>query len=67
MLIINDQRCLSCAGCIGLCPDSALFLDLCGLKVRMDLCSLCGICVGFCPVIALVLEGDNPEKAEGDR
>ena len=53
MLEIDEDCCLSCAGCIGLCPEAALFLDLYGLKVKIEACSLCGICVMVCPVRAL--------------
>jgi len=53
MLVIDDDKCLICAGCITLCPEAALFQDIAGLKVNGDLCTLCGICVAFCPVMAL--------------
>lgn len=56
MLIIDEKCCLSCAGCIGLCPEAALFHDLTGLKADTDICTLCGICVMVCPVQALMID-----------
>lgn len=53
MLVIDADRCLACAGCLALCPQAALFLNLIGLNVNHDLCTLCGICARFCPVTAL--------------
>jgi len=54
MLAIDHQSCLLCSGCIGVCPEMALSMDLDGLKISPALCTLCGICIGFCPVIALM-------------
>lgn len=56
MLIIDAETCLECAGCIGICPETALYQNLDGLKIKFDLCSLCGICIRFCPVLALTIE-----------
>lgn len=58
MLNIDRNHCLSCAGCVGLCPEMALFLDLEGLRLRPENCTLCRICVDFCPIRALSLNGD---------
>jgi ferredoxin len=53
MLEINRDRCLNCAGCICLCPETALTMDLAGLQVDQQACTLCALCVRFCPVLAL--------------
>ncbi|MCP4568553.1 MAG: ferredoxin [FCB group bacterium] len=53
MLIIDDNSCLVCVGCLALCPETALYHDLVSLKVRQELCSDCRFCVQFCPVEAL--------------
>jgi Pyruvate/2-oxoacid:ferredoxin oxidoreductase delta subunit len=67
MLMIDDDRCIACAGCIALCPEAALFQDIDGLKVHQDLCTLCGICVGFCPVMALSVVDAVTERGEAAR
>lgn len=51
---INREKCLTCAGCVGVCPQNAL--DYIGKKIIADEnCNECGICVKFCPVGALSL------------
>ena len=67
MLVIDDDRCLACAGCIALCPEAALFQDIAGLEVNQNLCTLCGICVGFCPVIALSVVDAVAERGKPAR
>jgi len=53
MLDINREKCLNCAGCISLCPESALSMELDGVRIDRDACTLCELCVRFCPVLAL--------------
>jgi ferredoxin len=62
MLTIDLNTCLSCVGCISVCPEAALYMDLENLKVDHDLCSLCRFCIRFCPVCAISLgkEGNPP-------
>lgn len=55
MLDINRERCLDCAGCICLCPETALAMNLDGLFIDQDACTLCALCVRFCPVEALAI------------
>ncbi|MCK5124979.1 MAG: 4Fe-4S binding protein [candidate division Zixibacteria bacterium] len=66
MLKIELAACLSCAGCIALCPEAALFLTSDSLRVNQGECTLCCLCVKFCPVTALVIDGKvrllNSEK-----
>ena len=52
---IDRTTCLQCAGCVAVCPTSAL--DMHGLELRCDdpLCIGCDLCVRFCPVVALAL------------
>jgi len=57
MLACSRNRCRDCAGCISLCPEAALYMDLTGMKIRSDVCTLCGLCVRFCPVAALTIVG----------
>jgi ferredoxin len=59
MLVIEEKKCLLCAGCPALCPESALHIDLKGLRVDHDKCTLCRICLKFCPVAALSIAYDD--------
>jgi len=53
MLEVNCEKCLDCAGCICLCPETALTINLTGLHIDQNACTLCALCVRFCPVQAL--------------
>ena len=52
--MINRSVCMSCGGCVGVCPFVALELEN-GMKLKpiFELCTGCGICVRFCPVGAI--------------
>jgi pyruvate formate lyase activating enzyme len=65
MLAIDYQDCLSCAGCISICPEMALLMDLTGLRLRSELCSFCGFCAEFCPVLALAIDNDESDDPGG--
>ncbi|MEE1068708.1 MAG: 4Fe-4S binding protein [Fibrobacteraceae bacterium] len=58
-LIHNRDKCLECAGCIGICPKMAL--DMYGLDLQIDheKCSKCGLCVRACPANALSISEDS--------
>ncbi|MFH1105873.1 MAG: 4Fe-4S binding protein [Candidatus Aenigmatarchaeota archaeon] len=55
-VIVDKKKCLSCGGCVGVCPKLALELKN-GLEVVCDpeKCINCALCVKFCPVGALKL------------
>lgn len=55
-LILDRATCISCAGCVGTCPDLALDMFGTSLQVFQDKCTYCTICVRFCPVGALSIE-----------
>lgn len=59
MLDVNREKCLDCAGCICLCPETALTMNLDGLRVDQEACTLCALCVRFCPVQALAIIGQK--------
>ncbi|MFH1425028.1 MAG: 4Fe-4S binding protein [archaeon] len=50
---LNKDKCASCAGCVGLCPQQALNYVGSGLVIDETKCNECGICVKFCPMTAL--------------
>ncbi|MDQ3002674.1 MAG: 4Fe-4S binding protein [Fibrobacterota bacterium] len=52
-LLLDQAKCISCAGCVGTCPDLALDMFGVDLQVFQDKCTYCTICVRFCPVGAL--------------
>ena len=57
-LLLDRDACISCAGCVGTCPDLALDMFGVELQVFQDKCTYCTICVRFCPVGALsILKG----------
>ncbi|MEW6013926.1 MAG: 4Fe-4S binding protein [Candidatus Zixiibacteriota bacterium] len=56
MLIIAQELCLDCGGCVPLCPVEGLFLSFEDLFCDQALCTLCGACPEFCPVRAITLE-----------
>lgn len=58
-LIHNRDKCLECAGCVGICPKMAL--DMYGLNLQIDheKCSKCGLCVRACPANALSISEDS--------
>lgn len=50
---VDHGRCISCAGCVGVCPVDTITLK--GLQLTIDQapCISCGLCVQMCPVGAL--------------
>jgi len=53
----NDDRCVHCGACVGVCPSEALTLERPSMRVifRADECVACGECVPTCPVAAMEL------------
>ena len=53
----NDDRCIDCGACVGICPTKALALERPSMKVVFDIdeCVACGECVPCCPVRAMEL------------
>jgi ferredoxin len=53
----NDERCVDCGACVGICPSQALTLERPSMKVlfRAEECVACGECVPTCPVRAMEL------------
>lgn len=55
---VNHGRCISCAGCVGVCPVDTITLSGLRLVVDQDPCISCGLCIQMCPVGALT-QGDT--------
>jgi Fe-S-cluster-containing hydrogenase component 2 len=53
---IDRPACVSCAGCVSICPTRALDMHAVELRCEDALCIGCDLCVRFCPVVALALE-----------
>ncbi len=54
---VDHGRCISCAGCVGVCPVDTITLWGDHLTIADSPCISCGLCIQFCPVGALT-EGD---------
>ncbi len=50
------EKCLECAGCVGICPCMALDMYGLDLQINHEKCSRCGLCVRACPAGALQME-----------
>jgi Fe-S-cluster-containing hydrogenase component 2 len=55
-LILSREKCISCAGCVGVCPHMALDMYEIELQVFQEKCTYCKICIRFCPVGAFSVE-----------
>jgi len=53
LLELNRDLCISCAGCVGLCPTLALDMHQTDLQIFQNLCTYCTLCVRICPMGAL--------------
>jgi len=50
---VDGEKCLTCGGCISVCPQDAI--SMCGGRafVMVDKCISCAICIQTCPVGAI--------------
>jgi ferredoxin len=55
---VHHGRCISCAGCVGVCPVDTITLQEIHLVVDQAPCISCGLCIQFCPVGALTPGAD---------
>jgi ferredoxin len=57
ILALDESLCLSCGGCVGICPELSLDLDSdLVLHIDQETCNPCQRCVKVCPVSALSLK-----------
>lgn len=64
MITVDQDACVLCGLCTGVCPPNALDLTPTRLEV-LPHCSDCGFCVPYCPVGAL--SGARPRRQQGAR
>jgi ferredoxin len=50
MIAINTDECVSCGGCIDLCPKTAIRMHDDKVFIDSEKCVECMICVKVCPV-----------------
>lgn len=51
--IIDQDACLGCEACVGVCPSSAITMNDGKAVVDAEGCVECGACVATCPVSAI--------------
>jgi ferredoxin len=52
-VLIAQDVCHHCGGCVAVCPPDVIFLDTMHLTIDQDGCTSCERCVKMCPVHAL--------------
>ena len=55
VLKVDKSKCLSCGGCVSVCPKDALTLRNMAIEIDESKCTECAICTNFCPLGALKL------------
>ncbi len=51
----NDQLCIDCGSCLGVCPTTALYMEKASYRVKFEesKCIACELCVLACPTRAM--------------
>ena len=56
---VNKDRCLSCGGCVAICPQDAIKMSSDIITISIKNCINCGICVKFCAFGAITENGED--------
>ncbi len=51
--VVDQDACVGCEACVGVCPTSAIIMNDGKAKVDPDTCVECGACVATCHVSAI--------------
>ncbi len=54
-IVRNEDKCVMCGMCTGICPTGALYMERPSMEVRFDgdQCVFCQLCVKVCPMKAM--------------
>lgn len=54
-IVRDEEKCVMCGVCTGICPTNALFMERPSMEVRFDAdqCIVCQLCVKVCPMRAM--------------
>ena len=54
-IVRNEEKCVMCGACTGICPTGALYMERPSMEVRFDgdQCVVCKLCVKVCPMKAM--------------
>jgi ferredoxin len=50
---VDQKKCLSCGGCISVCPEDAIAMIASKALVDDEKCISCAICIRTCPIGAI--------------
>ena len=53
---VDENQCLSCGGCVSVCPQDAISMKNLIAYVDSGKCISCEICVNTCPIGAISME-----------
>lgn len=53
---INRERCLTCGGCIAICPSDAIKMSRDTVIINVNECIGCGLCIKYCALGAISQE-----------
>jgi ferredoxin len=56
---IHQNYCLSCGGCVSVCPQNAITMIAKKARINKPECISCGICLNTCPVGAIEWEENS--------
>lgn len=54
-IVRNEEKCVMCGACTGICPTGALYMERPSMEVGFDgdQCVVCQLCVKVCPMKAM--------------